>query len=84
VALVSVSSGSPSDRCEEELGYLALVAALRAPDQPVPSRVAGLWPDAGMRRTVDVDEAVLTASADRVVGTVSLVVRARATDPVAA
>jgi len=83
--LVSVSCGNPSDRWEEELGYLALVAALRSPDQPVPVRVAGLWPDAGMRRTVDVDDALLSASAERVVGAVALVARARVTagsDPV--
>jgi len=78
-ALVSVSPGSPSNRWEEELGYLALVASLRAPERPGPARVAGLWPDAGMRRTVDVDEALLSASVDRVVGAVSLVARARVT-----
>ena len=76
-ALVSVACGSPSSGWAEELAYLALVAALRAPDQPVPARVAGLWPEAGVRRTVEVDETVLAAAADRVVDTVSLVVRSR-------
>jgi len=76
-ALVSVACGSPSSGWVEELGYLALVAVLRAPEQPVPARVVGLWPEAGTRRTVEVDESLLAAAADRVVDAVSLVVRSR-------
>jgi hypothetical protein len=80
-ALVSVSCGSPSDAWADELGFLALVTALATPGAPLPSRVAGLWPDAGLRLTVDVDEASLSSAADRVVTTVALVARARTGDP---
>ena len=44
-------------------------------------RVVGLWPEAGARRTVDVDEATLAGAVDRVVDTVAVttdVVGARA------
>jgi hypothetical protein len=75
--LVSVSSGSPSDGWREELGFLALVAGLSTSERPVPSRVTGMWPDAGVRRTVEVDEALLARAADRVVATVALTTAAR-------
>ena len=45
----------------EELAFLALVAALRSPSRPVPARVLGLWPDAGVHAAVDIDDTVLTA-----------------------
>ena len=76
-ALVSVSGGTPGEGWAEELGFLALVAGLRSPEQPLASRVVGLWPEAGLRRTVDVDESALTAAADRVAATVALLVRSR-------
>ncbi len=75
-ALVSVSCGIPRADWAAELAYLALVAALRDPDQPVPARVVGLWPEAGMRRTAEIDEHLLADSADRVIGAVGLVARA--------
>ncbi|MGH8996743.1 MAG: hypothetical protein ACRDYB_12045 [Acidimicrobiales bacterium] len=70
VALVSVSSGVPSEEWPSELGFLALVASLRSPSRPVPARVAGLWPDSGDQRMIDVDAEVLQQAADRVVDTV--------------
>ena len=76
-ALVSMSGGSPGDGWREELGYLALVAGLCPTERPAPSRVTGLWPDAGARRTVDVNEALLSAAADRVVATVAMTSVAR-------
>ena len=82
VALVSVSSGHPSDDWREELAYLALVAALRSPLRPVPARVLGLWPASGADRSVEIDEGVLTGAADLVVATVGALVEARR--PVAA
>jgi hypothetical protein len=77
VALVSVSSGCPGGTWSEELAYLALVAGLRSSTCPVPARVVGLWPDAGIRAAVDMDDAVLTAAAKRVIATVDAVVNAR-------
>ena len=77
MALVSVSGGIPSEDWRSELGFLALVASLRSPSRPVPARVAGLWPDAGAQRMIDVDAEVLRAAADRVVSTVSEWVVAR-------
>jgi hypothetical protein len=77
VALVSVSGGCPPQTWPEELAYLALVASLRSPSRPVPARVVGVWPDAGSDRTVEIDEGVLVAAADRVVATVAAVVETR-------
>jgi hypothetical protein len=71
MALVSVSGGIPSEDWRTELGFLALVASLRSPSRPVPARVAGLWPDAGAQRMIDVDAEILRAACDRVVSTVS-------------
>jgi hypothetical protein len=77
MALVSVSGGCPGDTWSEELAYLALVAGLRSPTGPVPARVVGLWPDAGIHAAVDMDDAVLTAAAKRVIATVDAVVNTR-------
>ena len=77
VALVSVSGGCPEQGWAEGLAYLALTAGLRSSSLPVPARVMGLWPDAGIHRTVDVDERALEAAADRVARTVGVVVGAR-------
>jgi hypothetical protein len=77
VALVSMSGGSPGAPWAEELAFLALAAGLRSPSRPVPARVLGLWPDAGVHATVDIDAGVLAAAAHRVVVTVGAVVDAR-------
>jgi hypothetical protein len=84
VVLVSMTGGSPHDAWPEELAFLALVAGLRSPSRPVPTRVVGLWPDAGTYRTVEIDGAVLTRAADRVVITVSALADARQPAAVAA
>ncbi len=76
LALVSVASGHPGVAWEEELGYLALVSALRSPASPVPARVGGLWPDTGVFRVVDIDDRVLAAAADRTLSTVAALVDA--------
>jgi hypothetical protein len=77
VALVSVAGGRPDEAWSGELAYLALVASLRSPSRPVPARVAGLWPDAGIRLVADIDGPALVAAAERVVATVSALVQAR-------
>jgi hypothetical protein len=82
-ALVSVSSGHPQIAWEEELGYLALVASLRLPTRPVPARIAGLWPEAGIFRVVDVDESILRAAAQRAAATVATVISSRSKKPMA-
>ncbi len=76
-ALVSVAAGIPRTGWETELGFLALVASLRSPTRPVPSRVVGLWPDAGQYRSVDITSGVLTAAGDRVIACIGAVVDAR-------
>ncbi len=76
-ALISVSSGCPGNGWAEALAYLALVAGLRSPARPVPSRVLGLWPDAGLHLTVEIDPEVLGRAVDGLVATVSAVVGAR-------
>lgn len=67
--LISVSSGTPGSAWRAELGYLALVASLRAPAAPAPVRVVGLWPSSAESRIVDVDAGVLSAGGELVVVT---------------
>ena len=76
-ALVSVSGGCPTPGWADELAYLALVAGLRSTSRPVPARVMGLWPDAGIHRCVEIDAVALDRVTDRVVATVAAVVEAR-------
>jgi hypothetical protein len=83
-ALVSVSSGCPGPGWHDELAYLALVAGLRSPPRPVPTRVFGLWPDAGRHVSVEIDRRTLGKAADRVVAAVAAVVDARLSPPRAA
>ncbi len=75
--LVSVAGGRPDAAWSEELAYLALVAGLRSPSRPVPVRVAGLWPDAGIHLIAQIDDAALVGAVERVVATVSALVDAR-------
>jgi hypothetical protein len=82
-ALVSVSSGHPQIAWEEELGFLALVASLRLPSRPVPARIAGLWPEAGVFRVVDIDESILKAAAQRTAATVATLIGALEKRPMA-
>ncbi len=77
MALLSVSGGTPSEDWPTELGFLALVASLRSPSRPVPARVAGLWPDAGAQRMIEVDAGILRSAADRVIAAVSKLAAAR-------
>jgi hypothetical protein len=77
MALLSVSGGVPSEDWHTELGFLALVASLRSPSRPVPARVAGLWPDVGAQRMIEVDAAILRAAAERVIEAVSELAAAR-------
>jgi len=74
--LVSVSGGTPCEGWDEDLAYLALVAGLHDTGRPVPARVVGLWPEPGLRRTVEIDESVLTAAAGRVASVVGLLTEA--------
>ncbi len=76
-ALVSLSGGSPGAQWQAELAYLALVRGLGSSIPPTALRVLGFWPDAGVRRLVDVDEPALLAAADRVVDTVTAVLAPR-------
>lgn len=80
-ALVSVSSGCPGPGWDDELAYLALVAGLRSPTRPVPARVLGLWPDAGLHSSVEVDHHTLEMAADRVITGTAAVVEARLSSP---
>ena len=70
-ALVSVSGGVPAEDWRADLGFLALVASLRSPSRPVPARVAGLWPDVGAQRMLDINGEVLRVAADKVIATVA-------------
>jgi len=80
---LSVASGCPADGWRSELAFLALVAALAAPERQAASRVVGLWPEAGYRLAVEIDEIVLADAVDRVVDAVAVTVDVRALEPVA-
>ena len=80
-SLVSVASGRPGDGWRDELAYVALMAALSTPDRTTTARVVGLWPDAGLRLAVEVDEALLTGAVDRVVDAVAVTADVRASAP---
>lgn len=75
-SLVSLAGGTPSPDWAEELAFLALVA-LRAESRPLPARVTGLWPDAGLHRIVELDEPALQAAVDRLLDAVATLVKAR-------
>lgn len=77
VALVSVCGGAPAPGWVDELAYLALVSAVRSTIRPVPVRVMGLWPDAGIHRLVEIDDLSFDRVIDRVAAAVSAVVAAR-------
>ncbi len=76
-ALVSVRSGCPAPGWADELVFVALVAGVRSPSHPVPVRVMGLWPDAGIHRCVEIDAFSVDRVTDRVIATVAALAEAR-------
>jgi hypothetical protein len=75
-SFVSLAGGTPSPSWRDELAFLAL-AALRAESPPLPVRIAGLWPDAGTHRVVELDERALESAVDRLLEAVCTLVNAR-------
>jgi hypothetical protein len=75
-SFVSLAGGTPSPSWSDELAFLAL-AALRAESRPLPARITGLWPDAGIQRIVELDEHALERAVDRVLEAVATLVKAR-------
>jgi hypothetical protein len=75
---VSVASGGPGDGWRSELAFLALVGALARPDRAAAARVVGLWPEAGYRLAVEIDEAALADAVDRVIDAVATTTDMRA------
>lgn len=75
-SLVSVAGGMPSPTSSDELVFLAL-AALRAGSLPLPARITGLWPDAGLHRVVELDLPALERGVDRTLEVVEVLVEAR-------
>jgi hypothetical protein len=69
-SVVAVRSGSPGAGWRGELAFVALVGALAAPSRPVATRVQGLWPDAGIHRSVEIDDSVLDLAVDQVIAAV--------------
>jgi hypothetical protein len=74
-ALVVTSAGVPPPTWETDLAFPALVAALCRPRRPVPCRVMGIWPDAGLQHTVEIGGEALGRVAGRVVAAVATMVR---------
>ncbi len=72
-ALVVTTAGAPPHAWECDLAFPALVAVLSRPRRPGPSRVMGIWPDAGVHRTVDIGTSALERIAARVVEAVAAI-----------
>lgn len=73
-ALVVTSAGVPPPTWESDLAFPALVSALCRPRRPVPCRVMGIWPDAGVQHTVEIGVEALDQVAGRVVAAVATMV----------
>ena len=67
VGLLRVRDGLPGKRAVEGLLVDGLVDALSAPERPVPARVVGAWPDAGMCLVVAFDDDAARSAARIVV-----------------
>ena len=70
-ALVVTAGGVPPQNWETDLAFPALVSVLHRPRQLAPWRVMGIWPDAGVERTVEIDAELLDRVARRVVAAVA-------------
>ncbi len=75
--IVLVCAGAPTRGLRLDLGLPALAAVLRAPHRPPPARVVGVWPDAGLAASVEVDGALLEATTRGILTAVDALVAAR-------
>jgi hypothetical protein len=66
LALLRLRDGLPGPRAPRGLALEGLVDALSAPERPLPARVVGVWPDAGVTVVVNYDEEVARAAAREV------------------
>lgn len=66
-ALVVTAGGVPPATWDTDLAFPALVSLLHRPRRPAPCRVMGIWPDAGVQHTVEIDLRLLDRVARRVV-----------------
>lgn len=66
-ALLRVRDGLPGDDSVDGLLTDGLVDALAAPQRPIPARVVGAWPDAGVCLVVDFDDDAVRRAARVVV-----------------
>lgn len=53
-ALLVLRSGRPSRSSNDDLSHVALVEGLTHPDQPLPTRIVGLWPATGKAISIEV------------------------------
>jgi hypothetical protein len=66
LSLLRLRDGLPGPRAVEGLALDGLVDALSAPERPLPARVVGVWPDAGVTLVVAFDGDVARAAAREV------------------
>jgi hypothetical protein len=67
LGVLRLRDGIPGARATDGLVVDALVDALSAPQRPLPARVIGAWPDAGMCLVVEVDDEAMRHAARVVV-----------------
>ena len=66
-ALVVTAGGVPPATWDTDFAFPALVSLIHRPRRPAPCRVMGIWPDAGVQHTVEIDLRLLDRVARRVV-----------------
>jgi hypothetical protein len=69
-SLVALRSGRPTARSLDDLGFVALADALSRPDDPVASRVIGVWPSSGRSVSLEVDAETMRRAARLVVSAI--------------
>lgn len=70
LSCLSLLGGRPGTGSRAELGLAALVEVMRRPEDPVPARVVGWWPECGRALVLPVDMALLAGTAAAAVGAV--------------
>jgi hypothetical protein len=69
-AMFTMLGGRPSEVATVELGLVALASFMARPNEPMPARVVGWWPQCGRAMVLSVDSATLRSTTDAVLGAI--------------
>lgn len=72
-SLLALRKGLLGPDAGADLGFVALCAALSRPDDPLPSKIVGLWPACGRVFVLDVDTDTIKSAARNVVNCVEII-----------